>query len=451
MNSSHYAVLNLNMKRFTPSSIPFLAVSFLALGFNLLTFTAVLPASAQNTPELFTGERRLVVANGYSTTRHWPDVLQRKLNRYYNGEQIMEVVNTYESGTPIAKWIDLDAGERDSKWKKTLQPVLESETQHPVILLAQQSLQWAFSEDRLEGIEGPEDAARIETGADAIQMYVDFAKEDGADVVFMAMHIYKWDVEPQIENEKYALEAALNRGISEFYAGPDNWTPMKDNFPLAYAKDWHHPNEIGDEIMAHFWFARMLEFDGKAVPAWSLEEMNEAIAGGGGDPGDNIPPVADLQANPISGTAPLTVTFDASGSSDADGVIVAHDWSFSDGTNDAGEIVTHTFTNNGTYTAVLTVIDDVGDADTQEIIITVSDDGGGDATFGDASGDGTVSALDASEVLQHSTGVITLTGTAAQNADVSGNGDISPYDASLILQHVVGLLNCFPADVNCSN
>lgn len=445
------------MKRNTPSRSPLPAhSSFIPFRVYLLAFTLSFclfpfssPASAQDTPELFSGERRLVVANGYSTTRHWPDVLQRKLNRYYNGEQIMEVVNTYESGTPIAKWIDLEAGERDNKWKKTLQPVLESETTYPVILLAQQSLQWVFSDDRTEGIEGPGDAVRIEAGADAIQTYVEFAKEDGADLVFMATHIYKWDVEPQIENEKYALEAALGRGLTDFYVGPDNWTPMKDNFSVAYAKDLHHPNEVGDEIMAHFWFARMLEFDGKVVPAWSLEEMNAAIAGGGGT-GDNIPPVADLQATPLSGPAPLTVTLDASGSSDADGVLVAHDWYFSDGTNDAGEIVTHTFTTNGTYTAVLTVIDDYGDTVNEEVTITVSDDAGG-ASYGDASGDGTVSALDASEVLQHATGVITLAGEAAANADVSGNGDISPYDASLILQHVVGLLECFPADINCAN
>lgn len=404
---------------------------------------------AQSTPELFSGERRLFVANGYSTTRNWPDILQRKLNRYHGGQEIIEVVNTYESGTPIAKWLDLDAGERDSKWKKTLQPVLESETVYPVILLAQQSLQWVFSDDRLEGIEDENDLTRIEMGADAIEMYVNFAKEDGADLVFMAMHIYKWDVEPQIGNEKYGLEAALGRGLSDFYAGPDVWTPTRDNFPLAFSQDWHHPNDIGDEIMAHFWFARLLQFDGKEVPAWSRQEMDDAIAGGGGDPGDNVAPVANLVATPTAGSAPLTVTFDATGSTDSDGIIVAHDWVFSDGTNDTGDIVTHVFNENGTYTATLTVIDDIGASDTKEVTITVSDDGGGSATYGDASGDGSVSALDASEVLQHATGIITLDGVKATNADVSGNGDISPLDASLILQYVVGLLACFPADLTC--
>ncbi len=358
----------------------------------------------------------------------------------------MEVVNTYESGTPISKWIDLDAGERDSKWKKTLQPVLQGETQSPVILLAQQSLQWVFSDDRFEGIESENDATRIAQGADAIEMYANFAKEDGADLVFMAMHIYKWDFEPAIENEKYGLEAALNRGIADFYAGPDVWTPTRDNFPIAFTQDQHHPNQIGDEIIAHFWFARLLQFDGKTVPAWSREEMDNAIAGGGGDPGGNTAPTASFTTSTVAGPAPLTVTFDASASADADGIIVAHDWDFADGTNDAGEIVSHTFTADGVYPVVLSVVDDQGAATTAETTITVSSGG---ATYGDASEDGTVSALDASDILQHATGVNLLEGIGAINADVSGNGSISPLDASLILQYVVGLINCFPADANC--
>ncbi len=441
---SLFLLLNLTMKRLKPS-LYLLAFSLVSI----FGFVSAPVSQAQLVPELFSGERRLFVANGYSTTRHWPDVLQRKLNRYYNGEQIIEVVNTYESGTPIAKWIDLDAGERDNKWNKTLKPALESETVYPVILLAQQSLQWTFSDDRLEGIEGENDTARIEIGADAIQIYNQFAQEDGADLVFMSMHIYKWDVEPQIENEKYALEAALNRGLTSFYAGPDNWTPMRDNFPIAYSKDQHHPNEVGDEIIAHYWFARLLQFDGKDVPDWSREEMEEAILGGGGEIGDNVVPVADIQATPLSGPAPLTVTLDASGSSDEDGTLVAHDWAFSDGTNDAGEIITHTFHNNGTYTATLTVVDDVGDTDTDVVTIVVGDDAGG-TLYGDASGDGSVSALDASEVLQHASGIITLGDDAVINADVTGNGDVSPLDAYLILQYVVGLLNCFPVDAGCN-
>ncbi len=433
------------MKVTWPSSgIPY---PFLVL-FCILFLSNRQPVQAQSSPpELFSGERRVFVANGYSTTRNWPSILQRKLNRYFNGQQVIEVINTYESGTPIAKFIDLDAMERDSKWKKTLQPALESEPNFPVILLAQQSLQWVFSENRLEGITGPNDTRRIEQGADAIAFYNQLAQEDGADLVFMATHIYKKVQEPQIENEKYALAEALNRNLPNFHAGPDVWTPTRDNFSVAFARDEIHPGPIGDEIIAHFWLTRLLEFDGKTPPAWSRREMEDAIVTGGGDISENKAPVADIQVSALSGVAPFTITLDASGSSDEDGVLVAYDWSYPDGTNDAGDIVTKTFDTPGTYVVNLLVVDERGDSDTATVTITATD--GSALVFGDATGDGTVSARDASEILTHVVGLATLEGTSATLADVSGNGAISSLDAALILQRTVGLINCFPVEPGC--
>lgn len=70
--------------------------------------------------------------------------------------------------------------------------------------------------------------------------------------------------------------------------------------------------------------------------------------------------------------------------------------------------------------------------------------------WGDASGNGTVSAFDASTALQHGAGLVTLTGDELTAADVSGNGVVSAFDASLILQFVAGNITCFPADPTCS-
>ena len=81
--------------------------------------------------------------------------------------------------------------------------------------------------------------------------------------------------------------------------------------------------------------------------------------------------------------------------------------------------------------------------------VVIRDD---DASFvwGDTSENGTLSALDASLVLQHVVGEILLEGTAVLAGDVSGDGSLTAYDASLILQVLVGIVECFPADTSCN-
>ena len=65
--------------------------------------------------------------------------------------------------------------------------------------------------------------------------------------------------------------------------------------------------------------------------------------------------------------------------------------------------------------------------------------------LGDASLNSIVQAYDASLILQHVVGSITLNATQQGVSDVSGAAGITAYDASLVLQYVVGLINYFPA------
>ncbi|WP_255452706.1 lytic polysaccharide monooxygenase [Aquimarina sp. RZ0] len=109
----------------------------------------------------------------------------------------------------------------------------------------------------------------------------------------------------------------------------------------------------------------------------------------GPDPGPtptNTPPVADLSATPTVGTTPLEVTFDASGSTDADGDTLSYSIDYGDGTSGTGVTSTHTYTT-GDYTATVTVSDGEGGRDTASVTITVDDDiivnpPTGDCTFG---------------------------------------------------------------------
>jgi len=79
----------------------------------------------------------------------------------------------------------------------------------------------------------------------------------------------------------------------------------------------------------------------------------------------NIPPTAVAAAhytNVIN--APVEVGFDDSGSSDSDGRIVKYIWDFGDNVtiespdSSTVSIVTHTYTSNGVYKVILTVVDD---------------------------------------------------------------------------------------------
>jgi hypothetical protein len=66
--------------------------------------------------------------------------------------------------------------------------------------------------------------------------------------------------------------------------------------------------------------------------------------------------------------------------------------------------------------------------------------------YGDVTGDGSVTALDAAVVLQACVGLVTLTPEQETRANVSGENGVTAYDASLILQYVVGLIKKFPVE-----
>jgi subtilisin family serine protease len=79
-----------------------------------------------------------------------------------------------------------------------------------------------------------------------------------------------------------------------------------------------------------------------------------ACGGGGGSP--PAPPTVVESADVMQGTAPLTVKFNASASTDPQGLPLSYAWTFSDGSaSTTGSTATHTFNNHGTYSASLAV------------------------------------------------------------------------------------------------
>ena len=105
-----------------------------------------------------------------------------------------------------------------------------------------------------------------------------------------------------------------------------------------------------------------------AVPAQSVTLF---VVPASGAPA-NQPPVARATATPSTGTAPLAVAFDGSGSSDPDGSIVSYAWTFGDGGTAAGPTTNHTYQTAGAYAAGLTVTDNQGATHSTTLSISVN-------------------------------------------------------------------------------
>jgi len=86
----------------------------------------------------------------------------------------------------------------------------------------------------------------------------------------------------------------------------------------------------------------------------------------------NQPPVAVVNATPTSGLVPLTVSFNGSNSTDADGTIASYSWDFGDSATATGATTSHTYNAAGSYTARLTVTDNDGAGSSATVVITVT-------------------------------------------------------------------------------
>ncbi len=74
----------------------------------------------------------------------------------------------------------------------------------------------------------------------------------------------------------------------------------------------------------------------------------------------NRAPTAKISFYPVSGLYPLSVAFNAAGSTDADGKIASYHWDYGDGTAGLGASPTYAYQKPGRYKITLTVTDDNG-------------------------------------------------------------------------------------------
>jgi len=83
------------------------------------------------------------------------------------------------------------------------------------------------------------------------------------------------------------------------------------------------------------------------------------------------PPLsAAIAATPLSGDAPLSVSFDGSGST---GEITAYEWNFGDGGLGSGVTADHAYETPGNFTASLVVRDQAGQTNQESVVISVQE------------------------------------------------------------------------------
>jgi PKD repeat protein len=87
--------------------------------------------------------------------------------------------------------------------------------------------------------------------------------------------------------------------------------------------------------------------------------------------GINLPPTVAASATPAEGPAPFTVTFSSTGSADPEGQSVSYLWNFGDGAVSTAANPVHVFSQDGQYTASLTVSDGEAATSSGPLLITV--------------------------------------------------------------------------------
>ena len=87
----------------------------------------------------------------------------------------------------------------------------------------------------------------------------------------------------------------------------------------------------------------------------------------------NKAPSANLVASPLEGDSPLVVDFDAGLSSDPEDGMLSYLWDFGDGSSSTSVAPSHTYNEEGSFTAILTVSDQEGLSDKDQTIISVNE------------------------------------------------------------------------------
>lgn len=227
--------------------------------------------SAAGAGGVLDGAEKSLVLVGYSTSYAWPQILQEMLDEHSGGTRRYHVLNAVIGGSPVGRWI---ASPESEDYQDTYGAMvrdffgpdarLRGDAPVPTVAFLQQSLQRTPTPaTRLGPVASAEDEDGIRIGADALEQLVTQLRADGIERVYIAMHIYKEGYEPEVGNERFALDALLRRGHPFIFAGPDVWSLSIREHPEAFTEDRLHPNERGAKIMAEAWYRTLAADDAR--------------------------------------------------------------------------------------------------------------------------------------------------------------------------------------------
>ena len=148
-------------------------------------------------------------------------------------------------------------------------------------------------------------------------------------------------------NEDFWLQVSTNGGSS--YTTVEEWN-LNDEFQNLQRKN--ESVTVQGPFTSNTRFRFRCDASGDGDQVYIDDVVINACT-----PGSNSGPNAAFSATPQSGDAPLQVNFNASASSDPDGDPLTYVWDLGDGNTASGLTASHTYTNAGTYTAILYVSD----------------------------------------------------------------------------------------------
>lgn len=172
-----------------------------------------------------------------------------------------------------------------------------------------------------------------------------------------------------IENIKVETPAILWWARSQrddaWHTLADQWVPFRDVMDRQYSGLTF--DERGRDLQIKLRTLRQSAIFHNFTATPQYATLGNFAWTDGNSPSD-IAPSATITSNVIG----RTVIFVGEGSADADGFVIAYYWSFGDGTYEFSPRVRHTYATPGTYKAVLTVVDNLGNTDSATATVTVA-------------------------------------------------------------------------------